>query len=73
MGIDPETMRTLRALGFDGAQSWSAEETAENLRAMAQSISDIEAEMQERGIPIPEDRDEFLAMYDYLMQTEQTE
>jgi len=41
-------MRTLRALGFDGSQSWSAEETAEQLRAMAESISDIQQEMEER-------------------------
>ncbi len=67
--VDSETMRTLRALGFDGSQSWSAEETAEQLRAMAESISDIQQEMEERWIPVPEDRDEFLAMYDYLMNS----
>lgn len=73
MWVDPETLRTLRALGFDGAQAWTAEETAENLRTMAQSLLDIRAEMEAQWIPIPEDRDEFLAMYDYLMQTGEVE
>lgn len=68
--VDADTMRTLRALGFDGAQSWPAEDTAENLRAMAQSLSEIQAQIEERGLEVPEDEDEFLAMYDYLMQTD---
>jgi len=37
---------------------------------MAQSISEIQAVMEERGIPAPENEQAFLALYDYLMQTD---
>jgi hypothetical protein len=38
---------------------------------MAESISEIQAIMTQRGIPVPENREEFLALYDYLMQTDE--
>ena len=38
---------------------------------MAESISEIQAIIEERGIPVPETEEGFLALYDYLMQTDE--
>lgn len=38
---------------------------------MAESISDIQDVMTQRGIPVPENREAFLALYDYLIQTDE--